>query len=124
MSTTGTPSPATGLSHERCTGHTLIAVRGELDVATTPHLRERLNAALVDAVPPVVIDLSGVTFCDASGLTLLVEARRRAHGAVVLAAPRPQMAKLLRVTGLDRAFTVSPNVTAARLARPGARPAA
>jgi anti-sigma B factor antagonist len=59
-----------------------------------------------------------VSFCDASGLALLVGAQRRArlHGlTVILAAPPPKMSKLLRITGLDRAFTIHATLAAARL---------
>lgn len=115
---TRTASTEVGLSREQRADHTVIALDGELDIASTPSLRERLHAALADAAladaalsdagPRVVFDLSGVTFCDASGLALLVDARRRTGpgGTVVLAAPRPQLLRLLRVTGLDRVFTV------------------
>ena len=56
-----------------------------------------------------VIDLSGVSFCDVSTLAVLVATQRRASGlgiTVRLAAPRPQVAKLLRITGLDQCFTI------------------
>jgi anti-anti-sigma factor len=101
-------------------GHTVIAVRGELDIATTASLRDRILIMLKDTTSLVIVDLSGVTFCDASGLALLVGTRRRAalHGlTVTLAAPRPNVAKLLRVTGLNRAFTVHPTLTSALLDR-------
>ncbi|MWA05585.1 anti-sigma factor antagonist [Actinomadura sp. LD22] len=116
-----TASSEVGLSREQRGEHTLIALSGELDIASTPSLRERLHAALIDTGPYVVIDLSGVAFCDASGLALLIDARRRVGPgrAVVLAAPRPQLLRLLHVTGLDRVFTVR------QAAEPlGARPAA
>ncbi|MGI5324041.1 STAS domain-containing protein [Actinomadura nitritigenes] len=105
---TRTASTEVGLSREQRADHTVIALDGELDIASTPSLRERLHAALADAGPRVVVDLSGVTFCDASGLALLIDARRRIGpgGTVVLAGPRPQLLRLLRVTGLDRVFTV------------------
>ncbi|KAB2371558.1 STAS domain-containing protein [Actinomadura montaniterrae] len=103
-----TASSEVGLSREQRGDRTVIALDGELDIASAPSLRERLHAALIDTGPYVVIDLSGVAFCDASGLALLVDARRRVRpgGTVVLAAPRPQLLRLLQVTGLDRVFTV------------------
>ena len=55
----------------------------------------------------MVIDLSGVTFCDASGLAMLVGASRRADllgGVLRLAAPTPLVATVLRLTGLDSRF--------------------
>jgi anti-anti-sigma factor len=57
----------------------------------------------------LVIDLSGVSFCDVAGLAVLIGTQRRARArgiTVRLAAPRPQMAKLLRITGLDRSLTI------------------
>lgn len=107
------------LFSRRLPGHTVIAVRGELDIATTAGLRDRILTILADTSTPVVIDLSAVTFCDASGLALLVGTQRRArlHGvAVTLAAPRPAVRKLLRVTGLDRAFVIHPPLAAVAVA--------
>ncbi|WP_083983080.1 STAS domain-containing protein [Actinomadura hibisca] len=104
-----TSRPPADLTQERFPGHTLVTLRGEIDIASAPDLRERLRAVLGTAGPRVVIDLSGVDFCDVSGLALLVEARRQAGSLgtdLTLSAPRPQLARLLKVTGLDRAFTV------------------
>lgn len=52
----------------------LLFLAGELDFATTGPLRARLRA-LGD--PPVVLDLSGLTFTDSTGLALLLEERAR-----------------------------------------------
>jgi anti-anti-sigma factor len=108
------------LFSRRLSGHTVIAIRGELDLATTAPLRDRILTILKDTTSPVIVDLSGVSFCDASGLALLVGTQRRAtmHGlTVALAAPRPNLHKLLRITGLDRAFTVHPTLADAQLGR-------
>src|SRR5688572_30037851 len=53
-----------------------LTLRGELDLATT----ERLESALADAGTPVVLDLSGLTFMDSTGVRVLLEA---AEGAGV-----------------------------------------
>ncbi len=90
-------------------GLTIARLEGDLDIATTPALRERLLGVLSHGVRLLVIDLSGVSFCDASGLAVLIGTQRRARArgiTVRLAAPRPQTAKLLRITGLDRSFTI------------------
>ncbi|TDD88840.1 STAS domain-containing protein [Actinomadura rubrisoli] len=127
MFTIDTSPHGAWLSRERTPEHTLVAVHGELDIATAPFLRERLHTVLEDPGPLVVLDLSGVTFCDASGLALLVGARRRAQSrgaAVVLAAPRPHLEKMLHVTGLHRAFTIRSTVGGALLSGPSGRSAA
>ncbi|MGW2310430.1 STAS domain-containing protein [Actinomadura luteofluorescens] len=118
MDTAGTASPEAGLRREAFAEHTVITITGDLDIASVPSLREPLETALRDAGPLVVVDLSGVTFCDASGLALLTGARRLTEPegvALVLAAPRPHMARLLRVSGLSRVFAVRTTVDAARV---------
>ena len=87
----------------------IARLEGELDIATTPALRERMLSVFSPGLRLLVLDLSGVSFCDVSALAVLVATKHRARGlgiTVRLAAPRPQMAKLLRVTGLDQCFTI------------------
>jgi|1185.fasta_scaffold13197_3 anti-anti-sigma factor len=106
------------LFSRRVPGHIVLSVSGELDIATTAGLRTEIAQVLSTTTTPVIIDLSGVSFCDASGLALLVGARRRARldgRTLVLAGPRPNVTKLLHITGLDRAFSVHPTLAAARL---------
>ncbi len=90
-------------------GATIAMLAGDLDIATTPALRQRLFAVLDLAGRLLVIDLSGVSFCDAGALAMLIGTQRRARGrgiTVRLAAPSPRVTKLLRITGLDRSFTI------------------
>jgi anti-anti-sigma factor len=104
-------------------GHTILTISGELDIATTAALRARIAAVLDETVLPVIIDLSRVSFCDASGLTMLLDVRRRtgAQGrAITLSGPRPNVRKLLRITGLDRAFRIYPALAQAMHGRAGA----
>ena len=112
-----------GLSGHTIRGHTVLAISGELDIATTAALRDRINTALDATVLPVIIDLSRVTFCDASGLTMLLAVRRRAgtRGIVLaLAGPRHNVSELFRITGLDQTFAIYPAVADAVLGRMGA----
>ena len=104
----GVPEQATlsVLSRPACT---IVRLEGELDIATVPALRVRLLGVLSPGVRLLIIDLSGVSFCDVAGLAVLIGTQRRAtaRGIVVrLAAPGPQLAKLLRITGLDNRFTI------------------
>lgn len=88
---------------------TIVRLEGDLDITTTPVMRGRLLSVLGPGVRLLIIDLSGVSFCDVSALAVLIGMQRRARGlgtTVRLAALRPQMAKLMRVTGLDRHFTI------------------
>jgi anti-anti-sigma factor len=90
-------------------GYTVVRLEGDLDIASTPALRERLLSVFSPGIRLLIIDLSGVSFCDVSTLAVLVATQRRARGlgiTVRLAAPCPQVAKLLLVTGLDQHFTI------------------
>lgn len=90
------------------------SIIGEVDASTSPAVAEAL------AVVPdggrrsgrIVIESSGVSFIDSSGLRVLIELCERATalGAkVVLAAPSRSMVRLIELTGLDDLFVVEPS---------------
>jgi len=95
---------------------TIVRLRGALDVAAAPALRERLIGLLHPGMSLLVLDLSRVQSCDPAGLAVLIGTQRRARllGILVrLAAPSLPVAKLLRLTGLDRSFTICPDLRGA-----------
>jgi anti-anti-sigma factor len=109
-------------------GRTIVRLRGALDVAAAPALRERLIEVLYGAAGLLVLDLSQVLSCDASGLAVLIGAQRRARSLgimVRLAAPSLPVTRVLRSTGLDRSFTIYPDLSGALASEPNepARPA-
>jgi anti-anti-sigma factor len=104
--------PAAGLAAAR----TIVRLGGALDFAAAPALRERLIGMLHPGTRLLILDLSRVRSCDQAGLAVLIGIQRRArqHGIVMrLAAPSPPVAKLLRLTGLDRSLTTCPDLRAA-----------
>lgn len=87
----------------------VFAPAGELDHHTADLLSDPLDAALDAGVSRLVIDCSGLEFCDSTGLNVLLSARLRADaagGAVHLAAMRPTVARVFEITGADAVFTV------------------
>ena len=100
---------------------TVIRLRGALDTAAAPALRERLSGALRPGPRLLVLDLSGVASCDVSGLAVLIGTQRRARHlglAVRLAAPSLPIAKLLHSTGLERFFAIYPDLSGALASQP------
>ncbi|MFF4398417.1 STAS domain-containing protein [Streptomyces sp. NPDC001480] len=81
----------------------VVVVRGEFDLNTSGALAEALGAA-ARARPRVVVDAAGVSFADSVFLTLLL----RVHGQTDLrvAAPSPQLVRVLELTGADRVLDV------------------
>ena len=104
------------LSSRTENGCVIAALSGELDVASAPALREQLLALLRPAAGRLIIDLSAVSYADASGLTVLVGTARRAGllgGFLRLAAPSPEVVRALAVTGLSQSLDTFPTVQAA-----------
>ena len=94
----------------------IAALSGELDIACAPALREQLLGLLRPAASRLVIDLSAVSYADASGLAVLVATGRRAGllgGFFRLAAPAPAVVKVLRITGRHQLLDIFPTVQAA-----------
>ena len=93
----------------------VLSLRGELDLATSPLLREHLDEAVANG-QAVVIDLSGLEFIDSSGLRTLVHAQQqlRASGGqlVLLHGPRA-VRRVFEVSTLDRYFVWSDSANAA-----------
>lgn len=117
-------APAFSLSSQA--GYTVATISGDLDIACVPVLREQLLGVLGPHANRMIIDMSGVTFCDASGLAVLVGVDRRARlldGVLRLAAPAPPVATVLHLTGLDSHFQVFATLWAAirAPAHPGIR---
>lgn len=100
---------------------TVCSVSGDVDIFTTYALREYLLAALDPSGCRILVDLSGVTFMDASGLGVLVFIRRvaiRRGGTLRLLAPTLMVRRLLTSSGLSRMFPVSLDLPAGRQTEP------
>ncbi|MFG2972319.1 STAS domain-containing protein [Streptomyces sp. NPDC048331] len=83
-----------------------------------------VSGAVRAALGAVVVDCSGLAFCDCSGFDELLRARRAAEAAGVafrLAAPSPQVARLLELTGTDIVLSTVEQVPAPE--HPKGRPA-
>ena len=88
-------------------GYQIVSVTGELDIATAEQAYSYISE-VIDGLPaPVTVDLSGLTFCDASGLGALARIARHAREVgrqLMLTSARPSLLRIMRITGLDRAF--------------------
>jgi anti-sigma B factor antagonist len=105
-------------------GYAVVAVAGEVDIATVTRLRERLFE-LAASGRTLVVDLDQVSFIDSSGLAALVGAARRAaaHGASLqVVCARPQTRQLFRLTGLDSQIPLARTLDRALESLAAARP--
>ncbi|MFI8192098.1 STAS domain-containing protein [Streptomyces sp. NPDC085946] len=103
-------SPLT-ITHRDAPSGPVLHVAGELDFDRAAALRHHVDALPLTSGQCLVIDLSGLAFCDSTGITALLAARQRALAAgadIVLAAVPPNLQRVMALIGLDQVFTVRP----------------
>jgi anti-sigma B factor antagonist len=89
----------------------------ELDLTTSEDVAAQGCAAIARLARLVLLDLRGLSFCDARGLSAFVRIANRADAAgcgFALIAPRPLVAKILRISGLDSRLPVFATIDDAR----------
>jgi anti-sigma B factor antagonist len=87
-------------------GWTVVTVHGEIDVATSPTLRERLIGLVNSGGTRLVLDLEAVDFLDSTGLGTIVSLlkRVRTHGGDLrLVCTEARIRRLFEITGLEKA---------------------
>lgn len=103
------------VSVERVAETAVVHVSGELDIATTPTLRDVLDG-LNGACDRVILDLSTLRFMDSTGIRLAVTEHQRAAADgfdFVIAGAEGSVMKILRLTGLDVVLPLAPDVASA-----------
>jgi anti-sigma B factor antagonist len=81
-----------------------LILTGELDIATAPQVEEAALAMLEQSVRRLVIDLSGLTFIDSSGLRTLIVLNDRSAGedwTFALIRPSEPSLSVFQITGAD-----------------------
>ena len=95
----------------------VIRPRGELDLASSDRLAATLQSADAAALI-IVLDLSGLTFIDASGLRVLIEAKHALGDRLALLPGPPSVQRLFALTRTDHVlgFAAGPREVDARAA--------
>jgi anti-anti-sigma factor len=57
-------------------GWAIVSVSGEMDLVTSPAVRQQVHDAVAAGQRHIVLDLAEVRFCDSSGVGVLIAARR------------------------------------------------
>lgn len=103
------------------TGTTLVKVTGELDYHTAPELTRAIEETSFSADDSVVFDLTDLTYCDSTGITVLVIAYQHAQkggSRLTLAGLNADLMRVFQVVGLDQIFTFQPTVEQALTRQP------
>ncbi len=105
-----------GVTSRREHEATVLALSGELDLASQRALERDIARALQSGARTVVLDLGGLTFVDIAGLRSMLRSQRRARGAgkrLLLANPAPAFRRLVALTRQERSVAVFGSVAEA-----------
>jgi anti-sigma B factor antagonist len=91
----------------------VVAVTGEIHASTAPQFSDRLKAAIDSGRSLLILDLSGVSFIDSTGLSVLLNGLRRvtrAGGRMTIVCTNPTVLRLFEITRMDATFTIHAGV--------------
>ena len=101
----------------RCDGDRhVVSLTGEINLRSSPALHASLLEIIKGSPNRIILDLSGVSYMDSSGIGTLVEIKRRVDrnkGSLILAALQPRVRGLFQITKLERFFTIAADVAEA-----------
>ena len=92
-------------------GH-IISVQGEIDVYTSPRVKEIINELIEQGHFNLIINLEGVRYIDSTGLGVLIGALKKVReneGSINLICTNPQIKKIFNITGLVKIFGIHKN---------------
>lgn len=112
-------------------GLLVVAVAGDLDLATSPDFARVVSELRVGTDAAVVLDVGELTFVDSSGLNAIVAAARAVEacgGSFTVAGAGSHVERLFEIVHLHESVAIEPSVeaalarAAASVADPGAEP--
>jgi anti-sigma B factor antagonist len=102
-----------------CLEYRILVLVGEIDLSVGEGLLTQITGLLGGGDVPLLIDMTGVRFCDSTGLNVAVEAKRHAATTGCVLAYfglSERVEKLFRITGLDRLIATYPTLQEAAAA--------
>ena len=94
----------------------ILPLQGEIDLHVSTGVAASLMAIIAEKPARVVVDLSGVTYIDSSGLAVLIQAMQNVEdygGTFTLAGINHNVRSILEMARLDQVFLIFPHVDAA-----------
>ncbi|TCR26340.1 STAS domain-containing protein [Streptomyces sp. BK205] len=105
--------PTLTLASHRGPRHAVVAVEGPIDYHTAPQLLGHLTTKEMQHVPLLILDLTGVDFCDSSALGAFVDIHRRRSDAgrrFALTGLQSEVRRILELTQLTSVLPVHATV--------------
>ncbi len=87
----------------------LLSITGEVDMFSSPEARKEIANLVKKEIPRIVVDLSGVSYMDSSGVATLIEGLQMCNkydGKLVVAGLRDNVREVFELTKLDKIFEI------------------
>ena len=94
----------------------VLPLEGEIDLHISPNVTASLNLMIEKKPRQLIVDLSGVTYIDSSGLAALIEGMQNVEqygGKFALAGLPETVRTIFEIARLDQVFIIFPHVDAA-----------
>jgi anti-sigma B factor antagonist len=108
------------IAHKRFNRADLLSLKGRLDAASAPQLKQQIESLFEQGRYRIVLDMSELEYLASPGLRVLIEARKRARdwkitdlegGDVRIANLPPRIKEVFDLTGFTALFETYPDVT-------------
>lgn len=93
-------------------GIKLVTVHGDIDVYSSPKVKDALYEIIDAAAYKIVINLEDIRYIDSTGLGVLIGALKKVKGSegnITVVCSNPQIKKVFTITGLVKIFGIYPN---------------
>ena len=90
----------------------VLSIAGEIDLHESPHLKQAFEPLIAKKTARVLVDFSGVSYVDSSGLAVFLEAMQRIHsygGNFALYGLRDNVRSIFELARLDQIFRIFPD---------------
>jgi anti-sigma B factor antagonist len=97
----------------------VVALGGEIDLHQSQHVKDGINPLIENKTQRVLIDLSGVSYIDSSGIAVLIDALQRVQaygGKLALCGLRETVKNIFEIARLDQVFKIYADREAAEAA--------
>jgi anti-sigma B factor antagonist len=94
----------------------VVSITGDIDLETSPKLREFLKPLSSKKTPLLLLDFSSVNYIDSSGLATLIEyfqAVQSFKGKLALASLSPRVKNVFEIVRLEQIFSLHPDIPSA-----------
>jgi anti-sigma B factor antagonist len=94
----------------------IVSITGDIDLESSPKLREFLKPKASQKTPRLLLDFTGVNYIDSSGLATLIEYFQSVQGfggKLGLACLSPRVKNVFEIVRLEQIFALYPDIPSA-----------